>query len=170
MMLSNCPPPKGFKVASDIVWAKTSPVAPGFIKRKKRTGRRAMGVRYEKKVHGMLDGMYGECYFSSPWFLFQEAGAPRARWCQPDGLLILPKAGRIIIVEVKYQHTSDAWWQLRKLYLPVVRKAFGDDWTYDVCEVVKWYDPAIQFPERVRRARDLEVVHGGEFGVHIWKP
>lgn len=105
----------------------------------------------------------------SPWFVFAQEGYSRPRWCQPDGLLLDLYAGRIVIVEIKYQHTPDAWWQVRQLYQPVVRSAFGPDWDIRACEVVKWYDPAIGFPEPVALAKDPALVRD-TFGVHIWKP
>lgn len=95
----------------------------------------------------------------------------KPRWCQPDGLLFLPYIGQITIVECKLQHTSDAYWQLRWLYLPVIAKAFpATEWNYGVCEVVKWYDPAVHFPERVKLRKDVRSTKPNEFGVHIWKP
>jgi len=73
-------------------------------------------------------------------------------------------------VEVKYQHTPNAWVQLVRLYLPVLESAFGPLFRYATCEVVKWYDPAVVFPQRVTMTPDLLNVRPGEFGVHIWKP
>jgi hypothetical protein len=166
----HCPPPRNFKAAENLVWVRSSPVAPGFISKRRRTGKRAQGIRYEKKVHAYLGDLYGEHYFPSEWFYFLSEDEPRPRWCQPDGLLILPKEGRIVIVEVKYQHTADAWWQLKHLYFPVIRKCFGNDWKISLCEVVKWYDPATVFPEPVRMAREITVPGPSDFGVHIWRP
>lgn len=105
----------------------------------------------------------------SPWIRFQENEDTRVRWCQPDALAFDPWAGRIIIIEVKYQHTSDAWWQLRRLYAPVVKALFPG---YDIhlAEVCKWYDPAIAFPEQVGMLPSVECASMERIGVHIWKP
>ena len=74
-------------------------------------------------------------------------------------------------MEIKYQHTSDAWWQVMKLYYPVLRNVFPEDlWYYRMCEVVKWFDPAIRFPTETRLTPDPAELHDGDFGVHIWKP
>ena len=107
-------------------------------------------------------------YVASPWFLFKEAGRETPRWCQPDGLLFLPYSGQIIIVECKLKHTSDAWWQLKMLYLPVIAKAFPEHlWKYGLCEVVRWYDPDVFFPEAIRLIPDVAKVGPKDFGVHI---
>jgi len=144
---------------------------PPFISNKRRYGRRAEGIRYEGKVHGYLDGLHEGCYVSSPWFVFTEVGVERERWCQPDALLFDIPNGRITIVECKLQHTADAWWQLKWLYLPVISRAFPNDkWEYALCEVVKWFDPAVAFPEKVKLRKNVKDTVPGELGVHIWKP
>lgn len=137
----------------------------------KRRGRRRAGERYELKVQSELSLQYDWNYVPSPWFYFLEAGGDRPRWCQPDGLLIQPLHATITIVEVKLQHTSDAWWQIKQLYLPVVAAAFPPDlWTYNFCEVVKWHDPAVSFPEPYRLVPDVLALGEGQFGCHILNP
>jgi len=160
------PPPANFHPAQNILHAEftTTPV----LRRKRYTGRRLQGVKYEAKMHEYLDLLYGEMYLPSPWIKF--FGSGKWRWCQPDGLLFIPEAGRIVIVECKYQHTTDAWWQTRHLYGPVLAHMFPANlWKFEVCEVVKWYDPAVQFPERVVLAGEVHMVHEN-FKVHIFKP
>jgi len=77
----------------------------------------------------------------------------------------------ITIVEVKLQHTSDAWWQVKQLYLPIVATAFPPDlWRYNYVEVVRWHDPAISFPENYRLVPDLLALGEDQFGVHILNP
>lgn len=154
----------------DLKWARLANTSPPFAARQpRRRGRRAMGLKYERKVHEHLSGLYGEAYLPSPWFQFVEAAVPRMQWCQPDGLLIDFDTGRITIVEVKYQHTIDAWWQLQR-YLSIVREVFGSGWSYSLCEVVKWYDCAIQFPEPIQLLAELQRSKAGTLHVHIWKP
>lgn len=165
------PPAKGFRPAGVVEWVRYSPVPPPFIHKQRRYGKRAQGVRYEGKVQEHLLSLYPENYIPSPWFCFSELGVDRIRWCQPDGLLILPLSGLIILMECKLQHTSDAWWQLRWLYLPVIARAFPPNlWKYGFCEVVKWYDCAIPFPEAIKLKANVADVRAEEFGVHIWKP
>ena len=128
-------------------------------------------MRYERKVHEHYEGLFGAAYAASPWFIFKELGVDRPRWCQPDGLFFDPWRGTLTVVECKLQHTADAWWQLRWLYLPVLSAAFPPNlWSFRLLEVVKWYDPAVKFPERVKLRADIRDAREGEFGVHIWKP
>lgn len=113
----------------------------------------------------MLGGRFGGAYLPSPWVRFTDAAGQH--WCQPDGLL--QTAHGITIIEFKYQHTIDAWHQLRLLYEPVIAILHpGVDLA--VLEIVKWYDCAVDFPEPARLVREVADHHGKEFGVHIWKP
>lgn len=78
--------------------------------------------------------------------------------------------GRILLVEVKYQHTVDAWWQTKHLYAPVLERIFPRElWRVEVCEIVRWYDPATAFPEPVALCARPEE-RSQRFKVHIWKP
>jgi len=150
------PPPANFHPALHILHAEFSD--PPMLKKCRYTGRRLQGIRYEHAVHEYLGFRYGNFYLPSPWLKFFAEG--KWRWCQPDGLLFRPDAGRIIIVECKYQHTADAWWQVRHLYQPVLEHMLPRTlWTYEVCEVVKWYDPAVVFPERVVLAGEVDMKH-----------
>jgi len=165
-LLSPIPPPEGFRPAG-LVRAAFFVTEPTFRKRK-YTGRRLEGVRYERRVHEHLAQAYGDRYVPSPWLRF--LGETGWRFCQPDGLLFDFPRGRITVVEVKYQHTADAWWQVRHLYLPVLQKLFPPHlWAFDFCEVVKWYDPATLFPERTVLAQEVCMAHPA-FKVHIWRP
>lgn len=142
--------------------------SPPTFRRRRYTGRRLQGVRYERAAHEHLENLYGDWYLASPWLRFLSDG--RWRWCQPDALLFKPLEGKITIIECKYQHTSDAWWQVRHLYQPVLEHIFPAKlWTYEACEVVKWYDPAVPFPERTVMANEVDMAHSA-FKIHIWKP
>ena len=166
MSKAEVPAPATFKPAGRVLSAEFC--VPPALRKKRYTGRRLAGVQYEKKVHAYLEGFYGERYVSNPWLRFFADG--KWRWCQPDGLLFDLKSGRITIVEVKYQHTADAWWQVRRLYQPVLEKIFPPHlWHFDACEVVKWYDPATLFPERLVLAQEVCMPHPA-FKIHIWRP
>jgi hypothetical protein len=163
-------PPSHFTPAGEVTYARLMLTDPPFLRKKKYTGRRAAGVRYEKKVHEHLLFLYPDTYVPGPWIYFRANGSSQHRWCQPDGLIFDVPRGIITCVEVKYSHTSDAWWQVKKLYLPVLRKIFPEDlWRLQVCEVVKWYDPATFFPEPTRMT--VDITHPTDkFKVHIWRP
>lgn len=142
---------------------------PPFIRRRRYTGRRAVGVSYERKAQAHLEYLFPETYVPSPWLYFKSAGSSKFRWCQPDGLIIDVLRGIVTCVEIKHSHTSDSWWQTRKLYLPVLQKIFPADlWELQVCEVCKWYDVAIDFPEPIELTTDVDRP-SRKFKVHIWR-
>lgn len=159
-------PPAEFKPAGRVLAAGFA--YPPFLRRRRYTGRRAEGVRYEKKVQAYLLSTYAERYIDSPWLRFYSNG--KWRWCQPDAVMFDVPRGVITIIEIKYQHTADAWWQVKQLYYPVLKVLFPERlWSFEFCEVVKWYDPSVPFPERVVLAQEVSMPHPA-FKVHIWHP
>ena len=140
---------------------------PPFALRRRCTGRRAAGVRYEKAVQTHLRAQ-SHLYLDSPWLRFlDETGW---HWCQPDGMHLDFAAGILTIVEVKYQHTPQAWEQMEELYSPVLRHLFPAFlWQIRYLEVVKWYDPAVVCRDAVRLVAAPFAQHYLR-GVHIWKP
>lgn len=127
------------------------------------------GNRYETKVHRYLYGLFPDQYLPAPWVRFHSQGQ-RRRWAEPDGLVIDIREGTIAIVEAKLSHTLDAWFQLRRLYEPLIRHIFGHSWSYYIVEICGWYDPAVQFPEKVCMAPDLSKLGINEYNVHIYNP
>ena len=100
-------PPKGFREPQQILCAEFC--EPPALRRRRYTGARAQGVRYEAAGQAYLRELYGSAYTASPWLKFFADG--QWRWCQPDGLLIDRTRKILDVVEFKYQHTADAWWQ-----------------------------------------------------------
>lgn len=142
---------------------------PPFIVKQKVRGKRAEGRRYERKVQEHFLATIPE-YVPSPWIKYQSTNRSRWQWCQPDGLIVDIKRGRIVVVEVKLKHTSDAWWQVRRLYTPVVSHLFGAEWQVEALEVVRWFDPFTAFPEQIEMCENPRGHWNGRFRVHIWKP
>lgn len=164
--IAQCPPPSRFVPAIDVKFAKIISVPP-FIKHKRYHGRRLEGIKYERKAQEYLSQI-DDCYIPGFWLSFLAGG--NWRYCQPDGIRIDIQAGRITVVEIKSHHTSDAWWQVTQLYKPVLTHLFPEElWTYDYCEVVKWYDPDTLFPAHVHLVAD-PFRPSSDFKVHIWKP
>lgn len=156
----------------DIQWAKLAQCTPGFLgKRRRPRGRRAQGIRYERRVHHYLISRFGDTYIPSPWITYSLRGDNRVRWAQPDGLLVDLDAGVIVVIEVKYQHCQEAYWQLLTKYIPLLQIVFPTNlWKFATVEVVKWYDCSVHFPASVILRDCVSKVRPGEFGVHIWKP
>ena len=166
-------PPRRFVPVGPIEWAIPSREEPAFLRNltKKAKGNIKKGLDFEAAFAGYMVDRFGELYVPGPWFHYKEIGKEKTRWCQPDGLLFRPEQSRIVLVETKLQHTPDAWWQLKHLYLPVIASMFPPDgWTYTLVEVTKWYDPHTHFPEKVRMCEDVLTAEPGDFGVHIWIP
>lgn len=148
-----------------MISATYSPTPPPFLRASKPRGRKRQGVKYEASGQAHLTERFGSAYLPSPWIRFTDDNG--SHWCQPDGLLSI--SDWLVIVEFKYQHTSDAWTQLRLLYEPVV-KVLHPGLPVGVLEIVKWYDCALAFPEPVKLVKDVAAHLSQEFGVHIWKP
>lgn len=166
-------PPRRFVPVGPVEWAMPSSQEPAFVRNstKQVKGNMRKGLKYEQRFSENMLERFDDYYVPGPWFHYKEIGKERTRWCQPDGLLFIPEQSRIILYEVKLKHTSDAWWQLRFLYLPVLSRMFPPDkWSYVLMEITHWYDPHIAFPERVRMCPDVLSAEPGEFGVHIWIP
>jgi hypothetical protein len=109
---------------------------------------------------------WGIDYFPSPWFAFGDGR--KVYYFQPDGLLFLPDPLRVVVVEVKYQHTPDAYWQVERYYLPLLKLFFARSGRQLVAlEICKWFDPATAFPCPVRPVERVDAARGGAFNVHI---
>lgn len=156
---------------SDVLHAGILLGVPSFVKARRKQGRKGLGLRYEEKVQGHLKDEYPN-YVASPWFQYRLRDAPnRINYAQPDGLLIDVMRGLVTIIEVKYSHTVDAYYQLYDKYLPLVEHFFRVEgnrlWSFAVVEVVRWYDCATAYPCSVVLREHVHTVRPGEFAVHI---
>ena len=115
---------------------------------------------------------FGERYMPSQWVRFRSPDdAGKIRWCQVDGVLVDEGSKSLTIVEVKYSHTETAWWQLFRLYRPVLERLFvGYVYEFRCVEVCRWFDAAVRCPQPVRLRQRVEDVRPDEFAVHIWNP
>ena len=169
-MSFHSPPPLDFIPVQTCDWAELVQQQPEFIHRPIRKGRRLLGIKYELAGHVWLQAQFGDKYTPGQWVRFKADGQDKFRWCQPDGLLLDSEHKIVTIIEFKYQHTDGAWWQLFKLYKPVVAKLLGPDYQIRCLEVCKWFDVAIRPTQRVVLCKSVDSVQAGDFGVHIWKP
>jgi hypothetical protein len=166
-----CSPPKRFHPAGEVEIASFSLEPPLFTKNTKVTGKRADGIRYETKAQEHILFERPDTYVPSPWFRFRSKGQEKFYFCQPDGIDFDIERGRLTIIEIKLQHTPNAWWQTRRLYEPVLKKLFPEVlWEFAIIEVVRWFDPDKAFPERYNFLKDLsfDTIKPGEFHLHIW--
>jgi len=165
-----CPPPSRLRLAGNVTDASLSPrdaFPPATTRGIK--GAKAAGIRYERKAQSHLCAKYPLTYVQGPWLTYRTLGHPRPYYCQPDGLFVDFERGVVTIVEIKIKHTATAWWQLRRLYEPVLRNLLGPDlWEFSFLEIVRWYDPHVAFPQEHSLMRDPSRLNPGAFGVHIW--
>lgn len=168
---SLCPPPRRFRPAGEVTSAEFIAPPSFVVPSRTRNKARADGIRYEKKAHKYLAETYEDECVIAPWIRFKSAGRAKASYCQPDAIILDIRRGTITIVEIKIKHTADAWWQVRRLYLPVIRHIFGEGWGYISVELTKWFDPHTKFPERfafVNPADSFPRLSPDRFHVYIW--
>lgn len=135
---------------------------------KGNTFARKAGLRFEAKVQKSFVGRWFEHYWPSPRLVFSDDSGQRV--CYPDGILWGPH-GRLIVFEIKLNHCPEAWWQLQRLYLPVLREWNGYKEELFAIEVCQHYDPETPFPEKVEMVEDLRdwIENSGKpFGVFRW--
>lgn len=126
-------------------------------------GAKGNGIRFEKKVHAVLTATFTSYVSALPFRFIDVRGS---RTCIPDG--IFTYEGRVVVVEIKLRHCIEAWEQLRKLYFPVVTRAFGQ--SPRLLEVVQHYVPEVVFPEPTLVMPTIQqyLASQAEMGVVIW--
>lgn len=149
-------------------WPEWGGSPPCFGSKRRMSQAQRAGIAYEKKVLAMLSERFGLFLSHLPFRFTAEFGTER---CIPDGIILSPGDRSLLtVVEVKHRHTADAWFQLKQLYLPVVRAAFPRH-RIQLLEICKCYDPAVNLPEEQELVEDLVkyVVEGGHsLAVYSW--
>lgn len=166
------PPPPSFRAPKGTIHNVTIGNVIEYERQRGDTSARDNGLRYEAKVQKALYDLLGDYYQPSPRVSFHDDSG--LRFCIPDGLFRM--LDRLVVFEIKIQHMPEAWWQLRKLYAPVLDHSFGAALRKptQVIEVVASYDPAMPFPEPIvlisdlRRHLECEDLRKS-FGVLVWK-
>lgn len=151
----------------DLEFAYMTHEEPPWPPHEHYTDAQRRGLRYEGKAVKALEETYSPHFLPHPWFYYRDRHDSRARWCQPDGILIFPHSAKIVVTEIKLRHTREAYYQLFELYLPVVMHTFGHIWRYGCLEVVRWYDPSESVPKTAHLCKEPSVINPGVFGVHI---
>ena len=166
--LDKCASPSWFRAAEGVRSAWPCGESP-FGRTPSRGGSAAQkaGIRYERKALSALSKALPDVE-QSKWFKFSDA-TKAFRFCQVDALL--HTEALTVIFEVKTRFTSDAWFQLRQLYEPVVRKALYPK-SFALVIICKHFDPAAPFPEPVQHInegtlRELQTLSA--IGVLSWK-
>lgn len=148
------PPPQYIKYLpqGEIREAWASAERPFAGARARRSGAQKAGLAFQKRVtQWAFEGKYHGAISISPWFCFIDGSGSR-HYCQPD--LLFSDETTIVVCEVKLRWTADAWWQLRKLYLPVLAKVFPKQTLIPLC-ICKSFDPSVIVPEKINLHPDL---------------
>lgn len=137
--------PKQFRSGEGVRSAWPSEKGPFGRTPKKLSGTQAQkaGKRYERKVLKHLGKSFGLGFIPQPWFRYLDSNG-KFRWCQPDAIYISEAFSAIF--EIKIRLVPEAWWQLRKLYYPIVRSAYKIS-NLGVFLICKHVDPETSFPE-----------------------
>lgn len=130
-----------------------------------RKGRKAEGLRYEKKVNDFLEGKYSSFIPNLPFEYYDRTGK---HLCIPDGILFTHQG--VIVFEVKLTHTIKAYWELSTLYRPVIRLALRVP--VRVAEITRSYDPSAPFPgaQKPFQSVDAFLHSNASEGVILWRP
>lgn len=162
-------PPRNFFPAGRVnrVELTTEPPFITAAREGKQRGAKKRGLQYETRVTQYLLKRYENLYVPGPWLQFTTQSRNRWRLCQPDGLIVDIQNGHITVVEIKLSHTALAWWQCCRLYLPIVKRLFGSSFSYSCCEVTKWFDPHVAFPETFILSSQPHRANRLKFTVHI---
>lgn len=160
------PPPPKFRPAVGVKWAEFG-YAPVADKPPVGLAQKA-GVRYEKKALDYLRSQWQPALHINRWIQF--ADVQGLRWCRPDAIWLPDSTDLCVIGEIKVQHMPEAFWQLRHLYLPVIKHLFPKK-KYSLVEIVGSYDPAVNFPAHILLGslKELRYLPDDMIGVFPWK-
>lgn len=135
---------------------------------KKRSAAQRLGISYERKALAHLAIELPHEVLNHPAFRFRSAGKAFDEHAIPDAIYLAKSV--LTIFEIKIRHTADAWYQLRKLYLPVVQKAYPG-YAINLVEVCKGFDPSIRLQGEVQLVEDLDSFTSEAriaFGIYLW--
>ena len=143
-----------------------------FTAPRRATPRQKNGLRYERKVLEALESEAGfRLFVPSPWIEFTNQSG--RRFCQPDALGFHQEDKKLVVTifEIKLSHTIKAYWQLRRLYEPVVRRLLPK-YEVRVCEITRHFDPFTPWPEPLALCMEptvLKQLDAKTFGVLSWR-
>lgn len=155
----------GFLYSAKPNWVRLAPTS-----HKGKTRSQKMGLSYERKVQRMLEKLFPHTLSN---LVFEFSNQNQFGLAIPDVVVYDFESRSICVVEVKLSHTPDAWYQLTKLYGPVVAKAFPG-WKIRLLEITKSFDPSVGLPGPGVWVEDLKEWlkdSGGtnSFGVYMWR-
>lgn len=158
---------------SDLAWATIDFGAKVNLPRPKAAAAK-LGLRFEGKVLASLQKKYLQAFTTGVPISFQRKHGEfyqRPETAIPDGLLIQESSKTLLVVEIKLRHSVDAWSQLNRFYLPLLRGVFGNSLVLRTLEICRFYDPGVKLPVEKELVLSLEEalkVKGEKYPVLIW--
>lgn len=154
-MPSKIRPPRGF-ISADKVRSAKFVDCPQFAgTHGGQKGRLKKGLVYEEQVCNYLEERIPDTWVGvkGPWLMYFDLFG-KQRYAQPDWMGIVPEQGIIYLVEVKLSRVPRAWWQLNKLYKPLVQAAMPE-WEIRLVEVANQI-AHFHLPETVKLISGLD--------------
>lgn len=124
-----------------------------------------MGLTYEQRVIDVLSAIYGTDFRPAASILYEDRSG--VRMAIPDGLLRINTT--LVVIEVKLTHTERAWWQLNRLYVPLLRHLVVPGTRIAAVEICRSYDPDVRFPSPSRLVTSLHSLPDNATGILTWK-
>lgn len=128
-------------------------------------GSQRKGLLYEAQVIKALDDDLGKGWESlpGPWFEFVDSRGHR--YAQADWVGFNWHRGLICIAEMKLTRVPEAWWQLNRLYQPLIHRLFPR-WDIALVEITaNMYNVAL--PEPVKVIHSLDAVEPWKTSVMV---
>lgn len=150
--------PRKIKPVKGLKWARLVD-QPQFAQTTRTPkGVKGKGVRYERQVQEKLeqnipDSWVGVC---GPWFQFEDSNG--VRFAQADWIGFNVDELYICIAEMKLSRVPEAWWQLNRVYKPLVQEVFG--WDTALVEITANLRHLV-LPEDVKLSHDIKAVKPG---------
>lgn len=158
--------PPTSRVVSEPRWARWANSRNTRTRATAQSASRRAGQNFQLQVGKRLANVFPFALTLEPWIDYEDDQG-RGR-CSPDFVLDF-MTGPIIVGEVKHTHSEQAWWQLRKLYEPLIRIiAVGRE--VAVLEVAKYASPVRlpEEPEFIFAIEDIERLDPSRFSVLVW--
>lgn len=162
-LLRDFRPPRSFKgikgPALNVRFGGTPRVARGH------TAAQRDGLRYERRVIDVLSAIYGADFRAGPSILYEDRTG--CRMAIPDGILRIRHT--LVVIEVKLSHTEKAWWQLKRLYAPLLAQMVVSGTPIATAEICRSYDPSVAFPGPAALTTSLHTLDPAVTGILQWK-
>lgn len=149
-------PPKGIKLVKGLNYVRTIE-EPQFARTHGNVkGNKRKGLLYQERVVNELDLILPSKWEAVPGLWFEFTDASGHRYAQTDWIGFDWNRGLICIAEIKLSRVPQAWWQLNRLYRPLIEKLFPQ-FEVAMLEIASNVQP-IATPDEVKVVRSLEQV------------